>query len=193
MSKIYNNGIVTTAGFQFNANLPLDDRLAVETFQDLALLTCYDGMIVYVKNEQKHYSYINSSWSVFSGEVIELSDYATKTEVEDATQAVKNDLLNGAGEAYDTLKELGDLISENVDAIDALEQVATNKAEKDHTHEQYLTEHQPLNEYAKTAELANVATSGQFEDIIIGEDIIFVLDGGGADAQLAVLDKTVLK
>ena len=52
MSKIYNNGIVTTAGFQFNANLPLDDRLAVETFQDLASLTCYDGMIVYVKNEQ---------------------------------------------------------------------------------------------------------------------------------------------
>lgn len=42
--------------------------------------------------------------------------------------------MNGAGEAYDTLKELGDLINENVDAIDALETIATNKADKEHTH-----------------------------------------------------------
>lgn len=42
--------------------------------------------------------------------------------------AVKNDLLNGAGSAYDTLKELGDLIDVNVDAIDALETVAASKA-----------------------------------------------------------------
>lgn len=41
---------------------------------------------------------------------------------------IKNDLLNGAGTAYDTLKELGDLIDINVDAIDALETVAASKA-----------------------------------------------------------------
>ena len=41
---------------------------------------------------------------------------------------IKNDLLNGAGAAYDTLKELGDLIDTNVDAIDALETVAASKA-----------------------------------------------------------------
>ena len=41
---------------------------------------------------------------------------------------IKNDLLNGAGTAYDTLKELGDLIDENTDAIDALETVAASKA-----------------------------------------------------------------
>lgn len=51
-----------------------------------------------------------------------------------AAAVVKNDLLNGAGEAYDTLKELGDLISENVDAIDALKTVATGKADREHTH-----------------------------------------------------------
>lgn len=44
------------------------------------------------------------------------------------TDAAKNSLLNGAGAAYDTLKELGDLIDENVDAIDALETVASSKA-----------------------------------------------------------------
>lgn len=44
------------------------------------------------------------------------------------TDSVKSDLLNGAGSAYDTLKELGDLIDVNVDAIDALETVAASKA-----------------------------------------------------------------
>lgn len=48
--------------------------------------------------------------------------------------AVKNDLLNGAGSAYDTLKELGDLIDDNKDAIDVLEAVASGKADANHTH-----------------------------------------------------------
>ncbi len=54
-----------------------------------------------------------------------------KTYADTAATNVKNDLLNGAGEAYDTLKELGELIDENTDAIDALEAVATNKMDKD--------------------------------------------------------------
>lgn len=51
-----------------------------------------------------------------------------------AANAVKNDLLNGASAAYDTLKELGDLIVDNADAIDALEVVAAGKADKTHGH-----------------------------------------------------------
>lgn len=47
---------------------------------------------------------------------------------------IKNDLLNGAGSAYDTLKELGDLIDDNTDAIEALETIATGKANAVHTH-----------------------------------------------------------
>jgi hypothetical protein len=54
-----------------------------------------------------------------------------KTYADTAAANVKDDLLNGAGEAYDTLKELGELIDENVSAIDALEAVATNKMDKD--------------------------------------------------------------
>lgn len=57
---------------------------------------------------------------------------ATKKYVDDtaaaAANAVKNDLLNGAGEAYDTLKELGELIDDNADAIEALEIIAADKA-----------------------------------------------------------------
>lgn len=86
---------------------------------------------------------INTSISNI-GNVIE-STYETKTDAQlkldesksyadTAAATVKDDLLNGAGEAYDTLKELGDLINENVNAIDALEIVATNKSDKTHTH-----------------------------------------------------------
>lgn len=75
-----------------------------------------------------------------SGNVI-TSTYETKTDAtnklaeakayaDTAATTVKNNLLNGAGAAYDTLKELGDLIDENTDAIEALETVASNKMDK---------------------------------------------------------------
>lgn len=57
-----------------------------------------------------------------------------KTYADNAANKVKNDLLNNAGGAYDTLKELGDLIDDNKDAIDALETVASGKANAVHTH-----------------------------------------------------------
>lgn len=57
-----------------------------------------------------------------------------KSYADNVATKVKNDLLNGAGTAYDTLKELGDLIDDNQDAIDALEIVAAGKADKTHSH-----------------------------------------------------------
>ena len=57
-----------------------------------------------------------------------------KAYADSATSTVKDDLLNGAGDAYDTLLELGVLIDENHDAIDALREIASNKSDKDHTH-----------------------------------------------------------
>lgn len=75
-----------------------------------------------------------------SGNII-TDTYETKTNAADKlseaksyADGIKNDLLNGAGEQYDTLKELGQLIDDNHDAIDALEIVASGKAEKVHTH-----------------------------------------------------------
>ena len=49
------------------------------------------------------------------------------TAATNAANTVKNDLLNGAGDAYDTLKELGDLINENTDAVEALELVSAGR------------------------------------------------------------------
>lgn len=74
MSKIHPGAISTTGGFQFTSDAPLDDRLLVESYEDLAELTKYDGMIVFVKNDTKYYSYINNAWEVLStagGEVDE--------------------------------------------------------------------------------------------------------------------------
>lgn len=66
-----------------------------------------------------------------------------KAYADSAADAVKNDLLNGAGAAYDTLKELGELIDDNKDAIEALEDVAAGKASKDelNTHTGNTTVH----------------------------------------------------
>ena len=57
-----------------------------------------------------------------------------KAYADNAANEVKNDLLNGAGEAYDTLKELGELIDDNKDALDALEEIAVGKADAEHIH-----------------------------------------------------------
>lgn len=66
-----------------------------------------------------------------TGEIVidipSISGLATEEFATNAANAIKNDLLNGAGEAYNTLKELGDLIDENTDALEVLETVATNK------------------------------------------------------------------
>lgn len=64
-----------------------------------------------------------------------------------AAEAVKNELLNGAGEAYDTLKELGDLITNNKDALDALSEIATGKADKEHSHEEYAEKEHTHDQY----------------------------------------------
>lgn len=53
------------------------------------------------------------------------------SEITAAKQAVKDELLGGAGEAYDTLKELGELIDTNKDAIDALEALAAGHVKYD--------------------------------------------------------------
>ena len=53
------------------------------------------------------------------------------SEITAAKQAVKDDLLGGAGAAYDTLKELADLITTNQDAIKALQDLAAGHVKFD--------------------------------------------------------------
>ncbi len=114
----------------------------------------------------------------------------TATEISTAATAVKNDLLGGAGEAYDTLKELADLIGENETAIEALQTIANGHVKFDEA--QTLTDAQKatarsnigasatvhthaiadvtglqteLDTKALASSLAVVATSGSYEDL----------------------------
>lgn len=62
------------------------------------------------------------------------------SQITAAKNAVKNELLGGAGAAYDTLKELGDLIADNQSAIDSLEAIAAGHVRFDTAQE--LTDEQ---------------------------------------------------
>lgn len=55
----------------------------------------------------------------------------TTEEMNDAVTEAINDLINGAPEAYNTLKELADAIAENDDVMDALTAAIGNKADAD--------------------------------------------------------------
>jgi len=58
---------------------------------------------------------------------------AAKVEarVSEAKQEVKDDILGGAGAAYDTLKELADLIATSADEIEAIKQIAAGHVKFD--------------------------------------------------------------
>jgi hypothetical protein len=72
MGKKYNNAITTTAGFNYAAQQPLDDRAVVESYSDLAGLissgVSYEGMEVYVAADKKAYKLINEAWKAVATE-----------------------------------------------------------------------------------------------------------------------------
>lgn len=76
------------------------------------------------------------------------SSQKVDSQITAAKQAVKDDLLGGAGEAYDTLKELADALVTNKDAITALQQIAQGHVQFDKV--------QSLNDEQKKQARANI-------------------------------------
>lgn len=76
------------------------------------------------------------------------SSQKVDSQITAAKQSVKNDLLCGAGEAYDTLKELADALVTNKDAITALQQIAKGHVQFDKA--------QALNDDQKKQARANI-------------------------------------
>lgn len=76
------------------------------------------------------------------------SSQKVEAKITAAKQSVKDDLLGGAGEAYDTLKELADALVTNKDAITALQQIAQGHVKFD--------ESQSLNDEQKKQARANI-------------------------------------
>jgi len=126
---------------------------------------------------------------IFTDESLATFVDETKSYVNSATNKLKDDLLNGAGEAYDTLKELGDLISENTDAIDALEIVATGKADKDHVHDIYETKE---NAKIKYDELKAIQPDWNQNDETASDYIKNRTHYEEADVKTVVLEETIV-
>lgn len=76
------------------------------------------------------------------------SSQKVDSQITAAKKAVKDDLLGGAGEAYDTLKELADALVTNKDAITALQQIAQGHVQFDKA--------QALNDDQKKQARANI-------------------------------------
>ena len=126
----YMSGVTSNIQTQLNAKVPTSRTINGKALSNNITLSASDVGLGNVNNT----SDANKPVSTAQQTAINTALASAKTYADTAANNVKNDLLNGAGAAYDTLKELGELIDDNKDAIDALETVATGKADKDHTH-----------------------------------------------------------
>lgn len=110
------NALATRVGQEVKA---VKGRVATNEGKITALETTVGNLQTTITNKSEINDEAVATTSTYSSSKI-------ASEITAAKQAVKNDLLDGAGAAYDTLKELGALIDTNKDAIDALEAVAAN-------------------------------------------------------------------
>lgn len=88
------SGISTGSGFKYRSEAPLDARLVVDTFSELAELVdgngAYAGMLVYVKNgtttgtityPKGYYFYDGVNWAEFKGTGTSNAEGADKVQV----------------------------------------------------------------------------------------------------------------
>ena len=104
---------------------------------------------------------------------------------------MKEDILNGAGAAYDTLKEVGVLIEENKDAIEALETIAGVQADwnqSDENAKDYIKNKPSLDKYATTSQLSSLQTqvSGKMQQNNPWGSGSFSLNGSNSIGERAV-------
>lgn len=112
------------------------------------------------------------------------SSQKVDSQITAAKQSVKNDLLGGAGEAYDTLKELADALVTNKDAITALQQIAQGHVQFDKA--QALNDDQKKQARANIGALsAAVEKSGIALDTLTEEGSYVVTGATGLPADFA--------
>lgn len=110
------------------------------------------------------------------------SSQKVDSQITAAKQSVKNDLLGGAGEAYDTLKELADALVTNKDAITALQQIAQGHVQFDKA--QALNDDQKKQAHANIGALsAAVEKSGIALDTLTEEGSYVVTGATGLPAD----------
>ena len=101
MSDLFDKGIKLSSGFSLGAKSPLDTREVVEDISERdALITsniAYEGMIIYVKTEKKHYKLVDLTtpkWEELgSGSGGDLSDYQ---KIDEDTLTTNDKTIPGA-------------------------------------------------------------------------------------------------
>ena len=111
------------------------------------------------------------------------SSKKTEDLITAAKQAVKDDLLQGAGTAYDSLKELGDLIDANKEGIDAVKALAAGHVKFDGAQE--ITEAQKAQARTNIGAVSEAELATKLNGTVqkVGE-----VPGGGTDAAAINLD-----
>lgn len=107
-------------------------------------------------------------------------------QIDEKLNQLKNELLGGAGEAFDTLKELADLIANNADAIDALRNLAAGHVKFD--------EAQSLTESQKTQARTNIGAVSKEEvdsaiDVSIPSAPTASVNKAGSVATITITDR----
>ena len=115
-----------------------------ETAQNAADIVTINGAIdALEKGLEDLEGVVNAQTNIDDANVAATTTYSSSkivSEITAAKQAVKDELLGGAGEAYDTLLELSELIAGNKSSIEALEAVAAGHVK--YTEAQSLTDDQ---------------------------------------------------
>ena len=118
-------------------------KSALTTTEKATLIGAINELDAAVKSNDGDISTINSALTALqtklNGIIDDTSASTTKvyssskveSKITAAKQEVKDDLLGGAGAAYDTLKELADLIETNKTAIEALQTIAAGHVKYD--------------------------------------------------------------
>ena len=118
MSDLFDKGIKLSSGFSLGAKSPLDTREVVEDISERdALITsniAYEGMIVYVKTEKKHYKLVDLTtpkWEELgSGSGGDLSDYQ---KIDEDTLTTNDKTIPGAINELDA--EIGNITQSEKD------------------------------------------------------------------------------
>ena len=119
----YGKGIKVASGFDLGAKSPLDSRIVVNTIAERnAHVTnnrVYEGMIVYVVEEQTNYQYIDSSW-------VELKAGSTTVNVTDSLTSTNTSEALSANQGRILKEQIDEQNAEVVGRLNGVEGTLTN-------------------------------------------------------------------
>lgn len=108
------------------------------------------------------------------------------TQIADAKTAVKNEILGGAGEAYDTLKEIEDFLKTNDDTVAAIQALKVVKYDA----AQELTSDEQAQARSNIAAADAATVSAQGERLTTAESDIDNLETSVSELESSIGDLT---